>query len=224
MLAKQKVWLAMGIEAELDGVTGDLYNPADSVPATFDPREVDLVERLRAGELEAFSELVAEYQPLLFSLTLRIVRDEEEARDVVQETFLKIYRHFAHFRGESSLKTWLCRIAVNQALNSQRWWKRRRREVTRSLDDHREEQTSLASQLPSQEATPEARTLAHERQLQLERALNELKPDFRIAVVLRDIEGMAYEEIASILEISVGTVKSRIARGREMLRSRLAKF
>ncbi|MBS1809386.1 MAG: sigma-70 family RNA polymerase sigma factor [Acidobacteria bacterium] len=221
MLVKEKAWLAIGIETNLDGAIGEVYETAE--PIAFEPREFALIERLRAGEMEAFSELVSEYQPLVYSVTLRIVREAEEARDVTQETFLKIFRHFNHFRGDSSLKTWVCRIAVNQALNSQRWWKRRRREEMRSLDEPLDdERLSLGATLASKSDSPEAEVIAHERQHQLERALGELKKDFRIAVALRDIEGMSYEEIASILEVSVGTVKSRIARGREMLRTRLS--
>lgn len=228
MLVKGKAWLAIGIETNLDGAVADVYAPAPSTEViTLDPREMALSERLRAGEMEAFAELVAEFQPLVYSVTLRIVRDAEEARDVTQETFLRIYRHFDRFRGESSLKTWVCRIAVNQALNSQRWWKRRRRAETHSLDDplsqESEDRLSLGATLASTADSPETEAIAHERQQQLERALGELKNDFRIAVALRDIEGMSYEEIANILEISVGTVKSRIARGREMLRARLSK-
>ena len=221
MLVKEKAWLAIGIETNLDGALGEVYETAD--PIAFEPRDFALLERLRAGEIEAFSELVNEYQPLVYSVTLRIVREAEEARDVTQETFLKVFRHFSHFRGDASLKTWVCRIAVNQALNSQRWWKRRRRDETRSLDEPlNDESLSLGATLASNADSPEAEAIAHERQQQLERALGALKKDFRIAVALRDIEGMSYEEIASILEISVGTVKSRIARGREMLRASLS--
>jgi RNA polymerase sigma-70 factor (ECF subfamily) len=227
MLVKEKAWLAIGIETNLDGVVAEVYERAPSAEATtLEPREWALIERLHAGEMEAFAELVAEFQPLVYSLTLRIVRDAEEARDVTQETFLRIYRHFDRFRGEASLKTWVCRIAVNQALNSARWWKRRRRAETCSLDEPltqaEDDRMSLGATLASSAESPEETTLAHERQQQLERALGAVKKDFRIAVALRDIEGMSYEEIASILEISVGTVKSRIARGREMLRAILS--
>lgn len=228
MLVKEKAWLAIGIETNLDGAVGDVYAPVQSADAiALEPRELALSERLRAGEMEAFAELVTEFQPLVYSVTLRIVRDPEEARDMTQETFLRIYRHFDRFRGEASLKTWVCRIAVNQALNSQRWWKRRRRAETHSLDEplqqEGDDRLSLGATLASTADSPETEAIAHERQQQLERALGTLKKDFRIAVALRDIEGMSYEEIASILEISVGTVKSRIARGRDMLRAHLSR-
>ena len=227
MLLKEKAWLAIGIEANLDGAIGEVYETVEAESVPLAPRELAFIERLRAGEIEAFSELVSAYQPLVYSVTLRIVREAEEARDVTQETFLKIFRHFSHFRGEASLKTWVCRIAVNQALNSQRWWKRRRRDEMRSLDEplpyEEDDRLSLGATLASNADSPEAEAIAHERRLQLEHALGELKKDFRIAVALRDIEGLSYEEIASILEISVGTVKSRIARGREMLRANLSR-
>ncbi len=228
MLVKEKAWLAIGIETNLDGAVGEVYESVQPTEVrTLEPRDLALSERLRAGEMEAFAELVTEFQPLVYSVTLRIVRDPEEARDVTQETFLRIYRHFDRFRGEASLKTWVCRIAVNQALNSQRWWKRRRRAETHSLDEplalEGDDRLSLGATLASTADSPETAAIAHERLQQLERALGELKKDFRIAVALRDIEGMSYEEIASILAISVGTVKSRIARGREMLRAHLSK-
>ncbi len=228
MLVKEKAWLAIGIETNLDGTVGDVYEPVQPAEAmALEPREWALSERLRAGEMDAFSELVTEFQPLVYSVTLRIVRDPEEARDMTQETFLRIYRHFDRFRGEASLKTWVCRIAVNQALNSQRWWKRRRRAETHSLDEpllsEGDDRLALGATLASTADSPEAEAIAHERQHQMERALGTLKKDFRIAVALRDIEGISYEEIASILAISVGTVKSRIARGREMLRAQLNK-
>ncbi len=184
--------------------------------------DLALVARLRAGESAAFEELVGEYQPLVHSLSLRILGDAEDARDASQETFIKVYRHLARFRGDASLKTWICRIAINQARSHKRWFRRRRRDGTHSLDADDEQFVSL-SHLKSSGASPEAVTLAQERHRQIERALTELKSDFRIAVILRDIEGMTYEEMAVVLEISIGTVKSRIARGREMIRSKLEK-
>ncbi|HEY8459838.1 MAG TPA: sigma-70 family RNA polymerase sigma factor, partial [Blastocatellia bacterium] len=154
----------------------------------------------------------------------------EDARDATQETFLKVYRHFGNFRGEASLKTWICRIAINQARSADRWLRRRRRNDTTSLDAPCEpnngangsangyDQRPPIDYLQSRYATPEDETLTRERSRQIERGLRRLKKDFRIAVILRDIEGLSYEEIAWVTEVSVGTVKSRIARGREMLR------
>src|SRR5262245_52462578 len=198
------------------------------------PFESMLVARLRAGEMEAFDQLVEEYQALVYALSFRILNNAEDARDATQETFLKVYRYFGNFRGEASLKTWICRIAINQARSSDRWLRRRRRNDTTSLDApwgqsydanggangsaNGHDQRSPIDYLPSRYATPEDETLSRERSRQIERGLRQLKKDFRIAVILRDIEGLSYEEIAWVTEVSVGTVKSRIARGREMLR------
>jgi RNA polymerase sigma-70 factor (ECF subfamily) len=190
------------------------------------PFESTLVARLRAGEMEAFDQMVEEYQPLVYALALRILNDTEDARDATQETFLKIYRHFANFRGEASLKTWICRIAINQARSADRWLRRRRRNDMTSLDAPLGLQNGMNGEghlapieyLQSRCATPEDEALSRERRSAIERGLLQLKKDFRIAVILRDIEGLSYEEIAWVTEVSVGTVKSRIARGREMLR------
>jgi len=220
MLAEENLLLAPGLEGEFERSEGAEAGEAPYT-AMVCAHEVALVARLRAGEMSAFEELVNEYQPLVYALTLRILGHAEDARDATQETFLKVYRHFGRFRGEASLKTWVCRIAINQAHSAERWWRRRRRDETRSLDEPVEENRRLSARLASQAATPEAQTLDRERHRQIEEALAGLKKDFRLAVILRDIEGLAYEEIASILEISIGTVKSRIARGREMLRAGL---
>lgn len=187
------------------------------------PFEAALVASLRAGEMEAFDQLVEEYQSLVYALALRILNDAEDARDAAQETFLKIYRHFANFRGEASLKTWICRIAINQARSAERWRRRRHRSATTSLDaplglSYSAEPRSPIDYLQSGHPTPEDETLSRELGRQIESGLRRLKKDFRIAVILRDIEGLSYEEIAWVTEVSVGTVKSRIARGRDMLR------
>ncbi|MGE0131405.1 MAG: RNA polymerase sigma factor [Blastocatellales bacterium] len=209
--------LEFGLNPALETVTPRLAQPC--------PFESALVIRLKAGEMDAFDQLVEEYQPLVYALAFRILNNAEDARDAAQETFLKIYRHFANFRGEASLKTWVCRIAINQAHSTERWWRRRRSDTT-SLDApvglatglNGSDQRSPIDYLQSRYATPEDETLSRERGRQIERGLLQLKKDFRIAVILRDIEGLSYEEIAWVTEVSVGTVKSRIARGREMLR------
>lgn len=233
MLAEKEALLVAGLEEfsrselltpefgshpVLEAVTPRLAQPC--------PFESALVVRLKAGEMDAFDQLVEEYQQLVYALALRILNDAEDARDAAQETFLKIYRHFANFRGEASLKTWICRIAINQARSTERWRRRRRRSDTTSLDaslgmGDDDGQRSLIDYLQSQRATPEDETLSRERGRQIERGLSQLKKDFRIAVILRDIEGLSYEEIAWVTEVSVGTVKSRIARGREMLREKI---
>jgi len=181
------------------------------------------LERLRRGEAAAYERLVAEHSGDVYALLFRLTSDAEEARDLTQETFLRAFQSINRFRGDASLKTWIYRIAINQARNRWRWWRRRRRDVTVSLDatdDHRER--PLAATLPMENSlSPEQETLARERESQLREALLGLRSSFREAVILRDVEGFSYEEIAATLQISIGTVKSRIARGRLELRRQL---
>ncbi len=184
--------------------------------------EASLIARLRAQEIEAFEELVAQFERPVYSLCFRLLGDGEEARDAAQETFLKVYRGLSSFRGESGLKTWIYRIAINQAMNQQRWWRRRHRDETISLDLSRgESETTIGSTLPVKGASPEQLAIAAQRERRIMRALDEIKQEYRITLILREIEELSYEEIAETLSISIGTVKSRIARGREELRRRV---
>lgn len=184
--------------------------------------EEDLIFRLRARELSAFEELVTHFERPVYSLCFRLLQDAEEARDATQETFLKVYRGLGSFRGEAGLKTWIYRIAINQAMNQQRWWRRRHRDETISLDLTRGETgATIGSLLPAPSRSPESLAISSERGEQVMQALGEIKQEYRIALVLREIEEMSYEEIAATLSISIGTVKSRIARGREELRRRV---
>jgi RNA polymerase sigma-70 factor, ECF subfamily len=187
--------------------------------------ESQLLDRLRAGEGAAFNRLVTERTPDVYALLCRLTDDPEEARDLTQETFLQAFRAVAHFRGEADVRTWLYRIAVNQARNRWRWWRRRRRDVTVSLDAPAAagaDERPLAARLPDARAPdPEANALANERERALVAALGKLARPYREAVVLRDVEGLSYEEVAAALGINVGTVKSRLSRGRLELRRRL---
>jgi RNA polymerase sigma-70 factor, ECF subfamily len=184
--------------------------------------ETRLISRLRARELAAFEELVAQFERPVYALCFRLLGDAEEARDAAQETFLKVYRGLGGFRGEAGLKTWIYRIAINQAMNQQRWWRRRHREETISLDITRgPSDMTIDSLLPGRGASPEAQAISSERERSIMRALGEIKQEYRIALILREIEELSYEEIAEAIGISIGTVKSRIARGREELRRRV---
>jgi RNA polymerase sigma-70 factor (ECF subfamily) len=185
--------------------------------------ESQFIERLRQGDAAAFELLVNERSSEIYGLLYRLTENREEARDLTQETFLRAFQSIGHFRGEADLKTWIYRIAINQARNRWRWWRRRRRDSTVSIDstgvDGRQ---SLAAILRADSSSdPEQGTLAHERERALRTALSSLRRPYRETVILRDIEGFAYEEIAATLEISVGTVKSRLARGRQELRRKL---
>ena len=196
-------------------------------PATVvEPRlqiEAQFIERLKRGDAAAFETLVNERSGEIYGLLYRLTESSEEARDLTQETFLRAFQSIGHFRGESDLRTWIYRIAINQARNRWRWWRRRRRDATVSIDAPAPNgQPSIIGTLKADNGNnPERETLAHERERALRRALSSLKGVYREAVVLRDIEGFAYEEIAVALEISVGTVKSRLARGRQELRRKL---
>lgn len=181
------------------------------------------LEKLRRGDAAAYEKLVAEFSGDVYALLFRLTSDGEEARDLTQETFLRAFQNINRFRGDASLKTWIYRIAINQARNRWRWWRRRKRDVTVSLDatdDQRD--TPLAATLPCDNSlSPEEETLAKEREGQLRAALLGLRSSYREAVILRDVEGFSYEEIAETLQISIGTVKSRISRGRLELRRQL---
>lgn len=185
-------------------------------------QEARLIARLRAGELGAFEELVAHFERPVYSLCYRLLGDSEDARDAAQETFLKVYRGIGNFRAESGLKTWIYRIAINQAMNQQRWWRRRHKDETVSLDLNRNSsEPPLGSILPSSTISPEEMAISNQRERRIMRALGEIKEEYKVALILREIEELSYEEIAETLSISIGTVKSRIARGREELRRRL---
>lgn len=187
--------------------------------------ENEFLVRLKAGEPAAFDELVTRFSSDVYGLLWRITENAEEAKDLTQETFLRVVQSIKTFRGEASLKTWLFRIAINQARNRRRWWLARRLNLTFSLDaESRDERGTLSLRDLLQDnsrKSPEEDLLEREQSQALRRALQELAPHFREAVVLRDIEGMSYEDIAVALEIGIGTVKSRIARGREELKKKL---
>src|ERR1044071_9785002 len=186
--------------------------------------EAQFIERLRAGEAAAFDRLVQERSNDVYALLYRMTEDAEEARDLTQETFLRVFQSIDRFRGDADLKTWIYRIALNQARNRWRWWKRRRRDATVSLDASPagSDAQPLDAQLRASGAGPEQETLRREREAVLRRALRALGRTHREVVVLRDVEGFTYEEIAATLEISVGTVKSRLSRGRQELRRKLS--
>ena len=203
---------------------GNVALATDTTSACRSANELFL-ERLKKGDADAFNTLVNRYASDIYGLLLRITEDTEEASDLTQETFLRALRSIHKFRGEAELKTWLFRIAINQSKNRFRWWKRRKRENTVSLDAPiGESETPLSETFSSKSANPEEKTLQNERERFLLKALNDLPEIFRDAVVLCDIEGFTYEEIAQILDINIGTVKSRIARGREELRKKLEGF
>jgi RNA polymerase sigma-70 factor (ECF subfamily) len=203
---------------------GEVALAADS-NSVYPSLESEFIERLKAGEAEAFDELVTHYAANIYAVLKRLTEDEEEARDLTQETFLSALKAIKNFRGEADLKTWLYRIAVNESRNRFRWWKRRHRSAIVSLDaENPQTKTAMHESISDTAENPEAETLRRERERALSRALTELPTNFREVIVLRDLEGLSYEEVAATLETNVGTVKSRIARGREELRRKLSGF
>ena len=205
-------------EKELEAVTpvtGSAFALAD---ATY-------IEKLKAGDADAFDRLVTRYSNDIFSLLLRLTGNHEEACDLVQDTFLRALKAVGGFRGESDLKTWLYRIAINESRNRFRWWQRRRRDKTVSIDENlgnseSSDQDILAAPCPS----PEDDALRREREVIMQRALCDLPSIYREPVVLFDIEGLSYDEICKALELNPGTLKSRLARGRQELKKRLAGY
>lgn len=204
-------------EKELGGVA-----LADRPGVSSSRFEAEFIEKLKSGDAESFDKLVSLYARDVYALLLRTTKDAREAEDLTQETFLRALRGIGKFRGEAGLKTWLFRIAINQSRNRFRWWKRRRREKTVSLDAPASDgRTPLSETFSGNLRTPEEDVLQREQIDRLQKALGDLPAIFREAVVLCDIEGFSYEEIADILRIKIGTVKSRIARGRVELRKKL---
>ena len=178
--------------------------------------EAELVTELQAGSEEAFDWLVTHYHAPVYSLVFGVLGESADAADVTQEVFLKAFRGIRGFRRGSSLKTWLYRIAIREALNQRRWWWRHRRQQTSIDAEGKGNQAPL--DLQDLGATPFEQLAAREVQAVVRWALRLVPAAFRSAVILRDLEGLSYEEVAEVLEVSVGTVKSRILRGRRALR------
>ena len=184
----------------------------------LDSTEATLIRRCNTGDEEACAELVNQHQRMVFSLALHLLGDRDEALDLSQEVFLRVFRTLSSFRGNSALRTWIYRIVVNQARNRQRWWRRRHRSEQVSLDEH----LLHCGDLPSEsEAAPDRVLASKETATKLWQALDRLPFDQRTAIILREIEGLRYDEIAYSLGIAVGTVKSRLTRARYALRAEL---
>ena len=181
--------------------------------------EAGLVTELQAGSETAFDWLVTHYHGPVYSLSLSMLGDTADAADSTQEVFLKAFRGIRSFRRGSSLKTWLYRIAVREALNNRRWFKRHLQKNI-SIDAEPDEGCA-AVEVEDHSATPYDQMAAHEIQTAVQGALQQIPEVFRSAVVLRDLEGLSYEEVAEVLDCSVGTVKSRILRGRRTLKELL---
>ena len=181
-------------------------------------REAALIQRCATGDESASEELVAEHQRAVVKLATNLLGDREEALDLSQEVFLRVFRTIHRFRGQSSLRTWIYRIAVNQARNRHRFWRRRHRADQVSLDQHVAAHGDVFSGFGP---TPERVLAQKELADRLHDALERLPFDQRTAIVLREVDGLSYEEIAFSLGLAVGTVKSRLTRARQALRAEL---
>jgi RNA polymerase sigma-70 factor (ECF subfamily) len=196
-------------------------DPEQAVEVGGEAEDARLVEALRAGSGEAYERLLARFERPVYNLALRLLNSEGDAADVVQEVFLKVFRNVEKFRGQSSLKTWIYRITVNEAHNARRWFFRHRRHEV-EMDPAPDGSRSRAETIPDRARSAFEMVMDGERQALVENALKRINPLFREAVVLRDITDLSYEEVAEALGVSLGTVKSRIMRGREALRDELA--
>jgi RNA polymerase sigma-70 factor (ECF subfamily) len=184
-----------------------------------------LVAELKAGSEDAFAQLIAQYHQPLYSLIARSLQDPADAADITQEVFVKVFRSIAGFHGDSSLRTWLYRIALHEASNQRRWWSRhKRQEITIDAPcshDEGEESFCLGDTLMDEHDSPFDHAAQSEMRECVEAALRQVPEAFRTVVILREIEGLAYEEIAEILNCNLGTVKSRLTRGRSALKALL---
>jgi len=200
------------------------YNWLDR-PQALSAEEANFVARLQANEDAAYDELVRTYSGSIFHVAYRMLGDSAEAADAVQEIFLKVFRNIAGFKGEAALKTWIFKIAFSEILNRLRWWKRRHRYATTSLDDQPNGNgVRAAHSVASPSPTPEQVLQSKEEEGAIQLALSRLSKDHRSIIVLRDIEGFSYTEIADVLGVSIGTVKSRLARARADLKKSLMRY
>jgi RNA polymerase sigma-70 factor (ECF subfamily) len=192
------------------------------------PEEAAIVAELKAGSEEAFAWLIASYHQPLYSLVARTIPDPAAAADLTQDIFIKIYRGIGGFHGDASLRTWIYRIALHEALNGRRWWRRhKRREVTieAESDEFQDGQPlSYKETLVDSHQSPFDFAAQEQIRHHVEAQLRLVSEPFRTVVVLRDIEGFTYEEIAEILNLNLGTVKSRLMRGRVQLKALLTPF
>ncbi len=206
---------------------------APAIPA-INSEEAAIVSDLKAGSEDAYSWLVAHYHGPIYGLLYRMLRDPSDASDVTQEVFLKVVRGIKGFNGQSSLKTWLYRIALHEASNQRRWWVRHKRQElsiespalgNENADgDGERDRRGMEAWLVDGGDSPLQDLMHEEVRARVEAALAKVAEPFRTVVILRDIEACSYEEVAQIVQISLGTVKSRLARGRQAMRKQLQSY
>jgi RNA polymerase sigma-70 factor, ECF subfamily len=194
---------------------------------TLQSEEAVLVEELRSGSEEAFAWLIARYHQPIYSLLARTVRDRADAADLTQEVFVKVFRGVGSFHGESSLRTWIYRIALHEASNQRRWWMRHKMQeipIEQEMPDNGSggAPLQLKDMLVDPSESPYDAVVHQENRERVEWALNQVPEPFRTTLILRDLEGFVYEEVAAIQGVNLGTVKSRLVRGRAYLKAQLA--
>lgn len=183
--------------------------------------EGDLVERAKAGDMEAFAELVRRYERRIYRMARQITQNDEDAEDVLQESFLKAFEHLDSFQGQSKFYTWVTRIAVNESLMKLR---KRKSDRTVSLDENIEtDEEPIVREIAVWDDTPESKYSQEELRQILDSAISSLKPIFRTVFILRDVEELSTEETAEILGLSIAAVKSRLLRARLQLREKLTR-
>ena len=192
---------------------------------TLQSDEAALVAELRAGSEEAFAWLISHYHQPIYSLLARTVQDRADAADLAQEVFVKVFRGVGSFHGESSLRTWIYRIALREASNQRRWWARHKQQEVPFEQEMTEGECSspvrLKEMLVDPSESPFDLALHAENRVRVETALAQVPEPFRTTLILRDIEGFVYEEVAEMQGVNLGTVKSRLVRGRACLKSLL---
>jgi RNA polymerase sigma-70 factor (ECF subfamily) len=200
-------------------VSGGLVKHAGALSwSEVDTAEAALIERCTTGDERACADLVNAHQRMVYTLALHLLGDADEALDLSQEVFFRVFRTLSGFRGHSALRTWIYRIVINQARNRQRWWRRRHRSSQVSLDDHLRQYGEIESK---GEVLPDRLLASKETSALIWQALDRLPFDQRTALILREVDGLRYDEIAYSLGIAVGTVKSRLTRARQALRAEL---
>ncbi len=192
------------------------------------PEEADLVSELQAGSEDAYAWLIATYHQQIYSLLARSIVNPADAADLTQEVFLKVFRGIGNFHGDASLQTWIYRIAIHEASNQKRWWCRhQRQEVTIESevgDQNDGHSVCIKDTLLDEHESPFELAAHEEIRARVEMELRDVPEPFRTVVILRDIEGLGYEEVAEVLGVNLGTVKSRLMRGRAHLKARLSTF
>jgi RNA polymerase sigma-70 factor (ECF subfamily) len=214
------MWRKLGLQADLT-----MGNLASALALQSD--EAALVAELRAGSEEAFAWLISRYHQPIYSLLARTVQDRADAADLTQEVFVKVFRGVSSFHGESSLRTWIYRIALREASNQRRWWMRHKQQEVPIEQEIYESDSSapirLKEMLVDPSESPFDNALHAETRARVEAALAEVPEPYRTTLILRDIEGFVYEEVAEMQGVNLGTVKSRLVRGRACLKSILTR-